>query len=55
MPIAPKVLTIRTDFRTLPKFGGANQSRNAAPPGFYLLFILDDQGVPSVAHIIRIQ
>lgn len=49
------VLTIRTDFRTLAKFGGANQSRNAAPPGFYMLFILDDQGVPSVASIIRIQ
>lgn len=48
-------LTISTDFRSQPKFGGASQSRNAAPPGFYMLFLLDDQGVPSVAQIIRIQ
>ncbi len=48
-------LTISTDFRGQPRFGGASQSRNAAPPGFYMLFLLDDQGVPSVAQIIRIQ
>ncbi|MCX7782051.1 MAG: DUF1929 domain-containing protein [Meiothermus sp.] len=32
--------------------GGA---RNIAPPGFYMLFLIDDRGVPSVARIVRIQ
>ncbi|MDX2004625.1 MAG: galactose oxidase-like domain-containing protein [Meiothermus sp.] len=47
-------LTISTTF-TGSNFGGATASQNAAPPGFYMLFILDDQGVPSEAKIIRIQ
>ena len=34
-----------------PTPGGA---RNIAPPGFYMLFLLDDQGVPSVAKIVRV-
>ena len=29
-------------------------SANIAPPGFYLLHLLDNKGVPSEAHIIRI-
>lgn len=28
---------------------------NLAPPGFYLVFILNDRGVPSVGHPMRIQ
>jgi hypothetical protein len=32
--------------------GGA---RNIAPPGFYMLFLIDDKGVPSVARILRVQ
>lgn len=32
--------------------GGAH---NIAPPGFYMLFLIDDQGVPSVAQIVRVQ
>jgi hypothetical protein len=27
---------------------------NVAPPGYYMLFILNGAGVPSVAHMIRI-
>jgi len=27
---------------------------NLVPPGFYLLFILNDQGVPSVGHTLRV-
>jgi hypothetical protein len=38
--------------------GGLNvrvpTSRNLAPPGHYLLFILNGNGVPSTARIIRI-
>ena len=38
--------------------GGVNVttpfSANLAPPGHYMLFILNDQGVPSVAHIIQV-
>jgi Galactose oxidase-like, Early set domain/Bacterial Ig domain len=30
-------------------------SGNDAPPGYYMLFIVDDTGVPSVASILRIQ
>ena len=33
----------------------APDSRNIAPPGHYLLFLLNGNGVPSVARIIRIQ
>lgn len=35
-----------------PNPGGA---RNIAPPGFYMLFLIDDKGVPSVARIVRIR
>ena len=28
---------------------------NLAPPGYYMLFILDDAGVPSVAKILKVQ
>ena len=28
---------------------------NAAPPGYYMLFLLNDQGVPSVAKFVRLQ
>ena len=39
--------------------GGALQitapdSRNIAPPGHYMLFVLNDSGVPSVSRIIRV-
>jgi hypothetical protein len=38
--------------------GGLNvtapSNRNLCPPGHYMLFILDDQGVPSVARIVQI-
>lgn len=32
----------------------APASGNVAPPGHYLLFIVDDQGVPSLGHMMRI-
>lgn len=32
----------------------APPSPNVAPPGWYMLFLLDDAGVPSVAHWIRL-
>jgi hypothetical protein len=32
----------------------APSSRNLCPPGHYMLFILDDQGLPSVARIIQV-
>ena len=28
---------------------------NVAPPGHYMLFVLDAQGVPSVAHIVKLE
>ena len=28
---------------------------NVAPPGHYMLFVLDAQGVPSVAHIVQLE
>src|SRR5205814_8673957 len=31
----------------------APASRNRTPPGYYMLFILDGSGVPSVARILR--
>jgi hypothetical protein len=38
--------------------GGLNvmapSSSNASPPGYYMLFILNSNGVPSVANIVRI-
>ena len=37
--------------------GGLNvaaPTANLAPPGFYLLFILNSNGVPSVAEIVRL-
>ncbi len=42
---------------TTPSTGqyGSSSGRNIAPPGFYMVFILDDLGVPSVAKIVRIQ
>jgi hypothetical protein len=33
----------------------APASANFAPPGYYMLFIVDTNGVPSVAAILRIQ
>ena len=30
-------------------------SRNVAPPGHYMLFLLDTNGVPSVAKIQRVK
>jgi hypothetical protein len=27
---------------------------NIAPPGYYMLFLIDDCGVPSVARLIRV-
>jgi Domain of unknown function (DUF1929)/Bacterial Ig domain len=30
------------------------QNPNIAPPGFYMLFVVDGAGVPSVAHMIRL-
>jgi hypothetical protein len=32
----------------------APASGNLAPPGYYLLFLLNDKGVPSVAHFVRL-
>lgn len=29
-------------------------SRNIVPPGYYMMFAVDSQGVPSVAHVLRI-
>jgi hypothetical protein len=33
---------------------GAPANGNIAPPGFYMLFILDAGGVPSVAHFVHL-
>jgi hypothetical protein len=45
-------------FDTLPGLCGLNvtapANANLAPPGHYMLFILNDKGVPSTAHIIQI-
>jgi hypothetical protein len=35
-------------------FVQAPDSATDAPPGYYLLFVIDDQGVPSVARIVRL-
>ena len=35
-------------------FVRAPQRAEDAPPGFYLLFVIDDRGVPSVGRIVRI-
>lgn len=32
----------------------APYDRNLVPPGFYLLFVLNDRGVPSVGHTVRV-
>ena len=32
----------------------APATASLAPPGYYLLFIVDSRGVPSIAKIIRI-
>jgi hypothetical protein len=32
----------------------APPNANIAPPGYYLLFVIDDKGVPSVGHWLRI-
>lgn len=33
----------------------APANNNAAPPGYYMLFLVDGQGVPSVAHMLQVQ
>src|SRR4051812_14542647 len=33
----------------------APANANVAPPGFYMLFIIDANGVPSVAHMVRVK
>jgi len=33
----------------------APASRNLAPPGHYMLFILDTNGIPSVAAMVQLQ
>jgi galactose oxidase len=33
----------------------APANNNAAPPGYYMLFLVDGQGVPSVAHRVQLQ
>jgi hypothetical protein len=35
-------------------FVQAPHNANEAPPGYYLLFVIDDLGVPSVAKIVRL-
>lgn len=44
--------------RVAPGLGGVNitapASRNLCPPGHYMLFLLNDRGVPSVARIVQI-
>lgn len=47
-------LEVRAPYDT--QYGSpAGGAHNIAPPGFYMLFLIDDQGVPSVAQIVRIQ
>ena len=29
-------------------------ARSKAPPGYYMLFILDSEGVPAVARFVRV-
>jgi hypothetical protein len=63
--IAPSAVTHANDMNqrslTLPvaqRAGGvtvtAPTSANAAPPGYYMLFLVNDQGVPSVAKFVRL-
>ena len=33
----------------------APANRNAAPPGYYMLFLINDQGVPSVAKFVKLE
>jgi hypothetical protein len=33
----------------------APTSRAVAPPGYYMLFLVNDAGVPSVANIVRLR
>jgi hypothetical protein len=43
---------------TTPQSGGVTVSgpsdANVAPPGWYMLFLVDDQGVPSVSKIVKV-
>ena len=47
------VLKFTADASTLKVTAPANP--NLCPPGHYMLFVLDKDGVPSVAKIIKIQ
>ncbi len=29
--------------------------KNVAPPGWYMVFLIDDQGVPSLGHIVKVE
>ena len=46
------------ELRVTPRAGGldavAPPNANVAPPGYYMLFVLDDRGVPSVAKWVRL-
>ncbi|MDX2004624.1 MAG: galactose oxidase-like domain-containing protein [Meiothermus sp.] len=48
-------LTVQTPSDGMYGSAGTNSARNVAPPGFYMVFILDNAGVPSTAQIVRIQ
>ncbi len=49
--LIPLALTKRTGCVDL----SAPPNVNAAPPGWYMLFLLNDQGVPSVAKFVRLR
>jgi hypothetical protein len=45
LPFAQDGTRLRTNLPNLP---------NTLPPGFYLLFVFDSQGVPSMGQMLRI-
>lgn len=64
MRAASATHSVNTDQRRIPLSFTGNQSSGytvtmpsdpgVAPPGTYMLFALDDEGVPSVAHMTRL-
>ena len=50
-----RMLELDVDQRTGCVSVTAPTNRNAAPPGYYMLFLLNDQGVPSDAKWVKLQ
>ena len=50
-----RMLELPVDQRTGCVSVTAPDNRNAAPPGYYMLFLINDQGVPSKAQWVKLQ